>query len=78
MGTDRAVCYNPCQGNYPYKGDLKNMKLINSLDNKEVKYAAGLLQKKYRDREKCFLVEGFKSIQAAGRQLIETVFIDSS
>lgn len=54
------------------------MKLINSLDNKEVKYAAGLLQKKYRDREKCFLVEGFKSIQAAGRQLIETVFIDSS
>jgi TrmH family RNA methyltransferase len=48
------------------------------MENKDVKYAASLLQKKYRDREKRFLVEGLKSIEAADRQLIETVFIDST
>jgi TrmH family RNA methyltransferase len=53
------------------------MRLINSLENKEVKYAASLLQKKYRDREKRFLVEGLKSIEAAGPHLLEAVFIDN-
>lgn len=54
------------------------MKFINSLDNKAVKYAASLLQKKNRDREKRFLVEGLKSIEAADSDLIEIVFIDSA
>jgi TrmH family RNA methyltransferase len=54
------------------------MKLINSTDNKDVKYAASLLQKKYRDRENRFLIEGYKSMEAADKRLIETVFVDSS
>lgn len=54
------------------------MKLIKSMDNKEVKYAASLMQRKYRDRENRFLVEGLKLVEAAGRHLMETVFIDSA
>ncbi|HEX3012414.1 MAG TPA: RNA methyltransferase, partial [Syntrophomonadaceae bacterium] len=49
---------------------------ITSTDNKEVKYAASLLQKKYRDRENRFLAEGSKTIEAADRRTIECVFID--
>lgn len=49
--------------------------MITSLDNKKIKDAAKLLKKKYRDKEKKFLVEGFHLYEEAKKLgLIDEVF----
>jgi TrmH family RNA methyltransferase len=54
------------------------MKLINSQDNKYVKLAASLKQKKHRDEEKMFLVEGKRAVTEALEkpELLEAIFLD--
>lgn len=56
------------------------MKVIRSLDNSMVRLARKLHQKKYRDQEGLFLVEGRRSVQEAlaRPELVRAVFIEES
>ncbi|PKM77089.1 MAG: hypothetical protein CVU90_08785 [Firmicutes bacterium HGW-Firmicutes-15] len=56
------------------------MKLITSQDNKHVKLAASLKQKKHRDDEKMFLVEGKRAVAEALQkpELLEAIFVDEN
>ena len=44
---------------------MKNVSFITSRQNSTVTFAASLKEKKYRDKEKAFLVEGFKLFEEA-------------
>ncbi|MDD3363679.1 MAG: RNA methyltransferase [Syntrophomonas sp.] len=56
------------------------MKQITSQDNKYIKLAASLKQKKHRDEEKMFLVEGKRAVAEALQkpELLESIFVDES
>ncbi len=56
------------------------MKLITSQDNKYIKLAASLKQKKHRDDEKVFLVEGKRAVIEALQkpELLSVIFVDES
>lgn len=56
------------------------MKYISSVDNKNIKLAAKLTEKKVRDREGLFLVEGRKSTLEALKRpgLVNLIFLDDS
>ena len=58
---------------------MSNMEVITSLDNKRIKNYAKLLNKKYRDEEGMFLVEGehlVKMAIEAGN--LETILVDEN
>jgi TrmH family RNA methyltransferase len=56
------------------------MKYISSIDNKNIKLAVKLADKKYRDREGLFFIEGRKSVLEVLKrpELLTTVFFDDS